>query len=115
MNTNVSFHVSHAKQCNRINDGKCTKMEVKRKMEVLCNEWSEKSSEDLIRDSFVKIRALAPVEYMLPRNTALLFCRSTGRENKIEINNYYYGSPPCYDAHFYTFNLWISKTSLDLI
>lgn len=56
------------------------KREAKRKMEVLCNKWSDKSSEDLIKDSFVKITAsLASLEYMLLINTALLFCRSTGK------------------------------------
>lgn len=83
-----------------------------------CSKWSEKNSEDIFKDSFVKMRALASLEYALPGNTALL-CRSMGKEQRTKENNTenmnYYGSPPCYNAQFYTFNLWISKTSLNLI
>lgn len=86
MHRNVSFYVLHARQCSRISNGMSKKREVKRKMEVLCNKWSDKSSEDLIRDSFVKITALASLEYMLLINTALLFCRSTGKEQRTKEN-----------------------------
>lgn len=84
MNRNVSFHVLHARQCNRISDGKSTKREVKRrKIKVLCNKWSEKSSEDFTWESFVKIRALALLEYTLPRNTALqLFFAGLQEKNR---------------------------------
>lgn len=90
-------------------------------MKVLCNKASKKINKDLIRDFFLKIRTLAPLDDMLPRNIALLFFlevyekRIENRREKIEINNYNYEFTPCYDAYFYSFNPWISKTSLNLI
>lgn len=91
-------------------------------MKVFCNKKSKKTSKDLSTDFFLEIRALASLEDMFPGSIALQFFLDfygkrieNRREKKIEINNYHYDSTPCYDAHFYTFNLLISKTSLNLI
>lgn len=112
----VCFHVLYVRQCSRIGDGKAAEWASKKRVKILCNKRSEKTSKDLIRGSFLEIRALASLEEMLPRKTALLFFLEVcGKiiENRREQNRN--GFTPCYDAHFYTFNLCISKTSLNLI
>lgn len=58
---------------HRVGDRKTAKWDLKRNVKIFCNNRSEKTSKDLIKDFFLEIRRLASLENMLPRNTALRF------------------------------------------